>query len=213
MDEVARFQGPAPASQENTHVSEISQARDACEHFYVSMHEPGHVIFWVKICHLCGRPDWDDLDQQIIALKRSEMESQFPGEVPFVIQGLTNISNVQAALDKLNPKEIKKPVKYVESDRSPVDHQGRALDLVYAYVKSRLEKTDTHVDFGPSDVYVVWFSKTLGNWKALLSTTLPDGMYYEVTHDGVACYDYIDAYKKFENVGVPEGVDPLTFLS
>ncbi len=27
------------------------------------------------------------------------------------------------------------------------------------------------------DVYIVWFSYILGNWKALLSTTVVNGMY------------------------------------
>lgn len=31
---------------------------------------------------------------------------------------------------------------------------------------------------------VVWFSKTLQNWKALVSTNVSDGMYYEVTYNG-----------------------------
>jgi len=35
------------------------------------------------------------------------------------------------------------------------------------------------------EVYVIWFAKTSQNWKVLLSTTLDDGMYYEVMHDGV----------------------------
>ena len=80
----------------------------------------------------------------------------------------------------------------------------KAKSLVYKYVKSRLEKTDTHVTFGEDEVYIVWFSKTLQNWKALLSTTLPDGMYYEVTYNGDKGETYIDAYKKFENVCVPD---------
>lgn len=83
-------------------------------------------------------------------------------------------------------------------------YQKRAIKLVYDYVKAHLEKTDTHVTFGPDEVYVVWFSKTLQNWKALLSTTLPDGMYYEVTHNGDKNETYIDAYKKFENVVVKD---------
>lgn len=83
-------------------------------------------------------------------------------------------------------------------------YQQKALRLVYAYVKARLEKTDTHVTFGPDEVYVVWFSKTLQNWKALVSTTLPDGMYYEVTYNGSKGETYIDAYKKFDNVCVPD---------
>lgn len=80
----------------------------------------------------------------------------------------------------------------------------KAKELVFQYVKERLEKTDTHVTFAEDEVYVVWFAKTLQNWKALLSTTLPDGMYYEVTHNGAARETYLDAYKKFDNVCIPE---------
>lgn len=80
----------------------------------------------------------------------------------------------------------------------------RAKLLVFQYVKDHLEKTDTHVTFSEDEVYIVWFSKTLQNWKALLSTTLPDGMYYEVTHNGDKGETYIDAYKKFDNVCVPD---------
>jgi hypothetical protein len=76
--------------------------------------------------------------------------------------------------------------------------------LVFDYVKSHLEKTDTHVTFAQDEVYVVWFCYTLGGWKALVSTTLPDGMYYEVTHNMIKHETYIDAYKKFENVVIKE---------
>lgn len=81
-------------------------------------------------------------------------------------------------------------------------YQSKAIRLVFEYVKVRLEKTDTHVTFGPDEVYVVWSSKVLQNWKCLVSTTLPDGMYYEVTYNGNAGEAYIDAYKKFDNVVV-----------
>jgi len=80
-----------------------------------------------------------------------------------------------------------------------------ARTRVFDYAKSRLEKTDTHVTFSADDVYVVWFAKTLQNWKALVSTTLPDGMYYEVTYNGDKLETYIDAYKKFENIVVKDG--------
>ena len=83
-----------------------------------------------------------------------------------------------------------------------MDIQDKALRIVFDYIKARLEKTDTHVTFGQDEVYVVWFSKTLQNWKCLISTTLPDGMYYEVTYDGDKRQAYIDAYKKFDNVTV-----------
>ena len=54
----------------------------------------------------------------------------------------------------------------------------------------------------PDDVYVVWLCKALCNNKALLSTDVPDGMYYEVTYNGAKNEAYVDAYKKQENVCV-----------
>jgi hypothetical protein len=82
--------------------------------------------------------------------------------------------------------------------------QDQARAKIYAYVTAKLEKTDTHVTFGVDDVYVVWFSKVLQNYKALLSTTLPDGMYYELTYNGDKRETYIDAYKKFDNICIPD---------
>ena len=49
------------------------------------------------------------------------------------------------------------------------------------------------------DVYIVWSCKTLQNNKALASTPLHDGMYYEVTYNGDKVELYLDAYKKKEN--------------
>ena len=50
------------------------------------------------------------------------------------------------------------------------------------------------------DVYVVWLSKTLQNNKALLSTTVSDGMYYEATYNGDKNELYLDAYRKVKNL-------------
>lgn len=50
------------------------------------------------------------------------------------------------------------------------------------------------------DVFVVWFCKALQNSKALLSTNVPDGMYYEVAYNGDKNKCYLDAYKKWQNV-------------
>lgn len=53
-----------------------------------------------------------------------------------------------------------------------------------------------------AQIYLVWFCKTLQNWKALLSTDIPDGLYYEVTYDGDKQQAYVDTYSKIGNVCV-----------
>ena len=72
----------------------------------------------------------------------------------------------------------------------------KCKDLVKEYAIEHLDKTDEIPNF---NVYVVWSCKTLQNSKALLSTDLKDGMYYECTMDGDKKKIYFDAYKKFEN--------------
>lgn len=85
--------------------------------------------------------------------------------------------------------------------------QEQAKFHVFMYIRAHLEKTDTHVRFTSDDVYVVWWAKVLQNWKALVSSTLPDGMYYEVTYNGDKDEVYLDAYKKFDNVRIALGQD------
>lgn len=76
--------------------------------------------------------------------------------------------------------------------------QERAKQIVMDYVNEHLDKSD-NIRINLEDVYVVWFCKTLQNWKALVSTTLPDGQYYEVTHNGDKQETYLDVYKKWDN--------------
>ncbi|MFR5221528.1 MAG: DUF6275 family protein [Thomasclavelia ramosa] len=69
---------------------------------------------------------------------------------------------------------------------------------VMKYVNEHLDKTDKK-EITIDNVFVVWSCKTLQNNKALLSTTLFDGMYYECTYNGDKNELYFDAYKKWEN--------------
>lgn len=79
----------------------------------------------------------------------------------------------------------------------------QSKQIVHDYAVEHMDKTDT---VPPFDVFVVWSCKTLQNHKALLSTTLTDGMYYEITYNGDKKEAYLDAYKKFENRVVMRGV-------
>lgn len=57
----------------------------------------------------------------------------------------------------------------------------------------------TAVTLFTNDLYIVWFSKTLKNWKALISTDVKPGLYFEVTHNGDKNETYVDAYTKHKN--------------
>ena len=69
-------------------------------------------------------------------------------------------------------------------------------ELVKDYTNEYL---NNEAEINENAVYCVWLCRTLGNNKALLSTTLFDGMYYEVTFNGNKNEIYLDAYKKLEN--------------
>lgn len=71
-----------------------------------------------------------------------------------------------------------------------------AISIVRNYIIEHLDKTDEMPTF---EVYIVWKCKALQNWKYLLSSSLFDGMYYELTYNGNKNEWYLDAYKKFEN--------------
>lgn len=93
-------------------------------------------------------------------------------------------------------------LKVVTVRHDPTHCPGVARRVVFDYIKNRLEKTDLHITFAEDEVYVVWFAFTLGNWKALCSTTLPDGRYYEVTYSKEKNQVFIDTYLKVDNVAV-----------
>ena len=73
-----------------------------------------------------------------------------------------------------------------------------AREAVVNYFNSKVDKTDNK-QITKKDTYIVWSVKVLQNNKALVSTTVSDGMYYEVTYNGDKNEIYLDAYKKWEN--------------
>ena len=82
-----------------------------------------------------------------------------------------------------------------------------AKNAVVDYFNSTADSTDKNGKITINDVFIVWFCKTLQNYKALISTTVPDGMYYEYTYNGDKKEAYLDVYKKWKNICIKEGID------
>lgn len=76
------------------------------------------------------------------------------------------------------------------------EFRRKAVHIVADYTVSHADRSTPLPKF---TVYTVWMAKVLQNNKALLSTSLNDGMYYEVTFNGDKAEFYLDAYKKWDN--------------
>ena len=77
--------------------------------------------------------------------------------------------------------------------------RNSCINKVVEYFNDKRDKSDSE-ELLPDDVYVVWQVKVLQNFKALLSTKMSDGMYYEFTYNGDEDEMYLDVYKKWTNV-------------
>ena len=75
--------------------------------------------------------------------------------------------------------------------------------VIVDYFNNNADKTD-NIRINSDDVFIVWICKTLQNNKALVSTTVSDGMYYELTYNGDKKELYVDVYKKWENICITE---------
>jgi hypothetical protein len=87
-----------------------------------------------------------------------------------------------------DPDEFLKKAKRLAMDVYNTDPEHR----LYPYITE-------------DQAYIVWFSKTLQHWKALVSTTVPlDSTYIEVTYNGDKRETYVDLYIKHRHVTVPD---------
>ena len=82
------------------------------------------------------------------------------------------------------------------------DFVSLCKQTVAKHVNEHLNESDCS-QITEDDVFIVWMCKTLQNSKAMVSTTLFDGMYYELTYNGNKKELYLDAYKKWENKCIP----------
>ena len=107
------------------------------------------------------------------------------------------VDDISASVLNTTTKTVVTKSEFVEGKNLTMS--DRARKLVHDYIRATSDTVPAM-----DDIYVVWFSKTLQNWKALVSTNLPDNMYYEITHSGDLKVTYLDAYRKVANVSIPD---------
>lgn len=77
------------------------------------------------------------------------------------------------------------------------EFQEIAKRTVFEMAQEGLDPTD-NASITIDDVYVVWFGYILGNMKAIISTNLKDGKYYEVTYDKDEKRIFSDCYVRLK---------------
>lgn len=84
--------------------------------------------------------------------------------------------------------------------------QKRARQLVLeSYNKDCRDRCAPSSQIKLNQVFLVWFTKTLGNWKAMIGIDDEQvGVYYEVTYNGEKKETYVDLYEKISNTVVPD---------
>lgn len=103
--------------------------------------------------------------------------------------------------DDLN---VRRGDMFFSSDDEGDDKPARAIRYVLNYYNGCVGEGREGFDefLKVDDVYVVLFAYVLGSWKAHVSTTVPDGRYYEVTFNRDKGEVYIDEYKKQANTRI-----------
>ena len=94
---------------------------------------------------------------------------------------------------KTKPMPIKK--KSVEGQKSVDEYTTTAKALVLKnYTEHQVPRGNPEITL--DDLFLVWFTKTLSNWKCLVATIYADGLYYEVIHNGNSHETYVDIYRR-----------------
>lgn len=81
----------------------------------------------------------------------------------------------------------------------------KCKEEIVKYYNSKVCVTDNFT-LSISNVYPVATYYTLGYMKGTFSTTVSDGMYYEMTYNKEKNELYLDAYKKWDNVTIKDAL-------
>ena len=74
-----------------------------------------------------------------------------------------------------------------------------AIKAVVDYYNNTTELNGGFSFIAKDDVCVVWFCKTLQNYKVILATPFLDNIFYEFSYNGDKQEAYLDVYDKMDN--------------
>ena len=77
---------------------------------------------------------------------------------------------------------------------------NKSKEKVAEYRNEHYKGAENVTDIKPEDVQIVWISKTLHHMKGLFIGHVTDGLYYELTYNGINKELYMDVYDKQENL-------------
>jgi hypothetical protein len=67
--------------------------------------------------------------------------------------------------------------------------------IVARYANRNSDVINDVIGITKDEVSILWYCKTLNNIKVALTTTLPDGLHYEITYNGDTGEYSLDVYK------------------
>lgn len=113
------------------------------------------------------------------------------------------------------PGDFRKALRQLKAELSEVEEEeglapstpdpDRFLKMAKQLVCDNYNDTKTSKsapDLTPNTVFIIWYSKVLNNWKAIVGSPVARGMMWEVSYNGHRNQAYIDIYKKLANARV-----------
>lgn len=144
--------------------------------------------------------DWQQIAEWLRTPKDREQLSPQAEEEHKILA--TNAKNVLNLCERMNGVKIDQIPKADANETM----QDRARRFVMEYFNEHRNASDSK-PITYEETYLVWFCKTLQNWKALVGTTVSDGAYYEVAHNGDKEETYLDVYKQVGNICIPDEIN------
>jgi hypothetical protein len=123
-----------------------------------------------------------------------------------------------------NPVEVEEPVAVASRNPSPAEVPGKRprKNISKGYNPDRflMQAKQTAVDnynqhrnkrtlpmLTVDMVHIIWFSKMVDSWKAMVASAVAKGLIWEVTYDGETNQVYLNIYKQLNDVKIPQEIE------